>query len=961
MNLLRHKLIFKLLILSVLTLSLFTINKSDLKACASFLVSEIMNDGSLKQVACFDDFNSAKNKMKENWDYVITNPSSASPSKIIAMNNGVAYTYGGRNNSETVNIYFHPYKNYNYPNAKSTYVSNYQELHYFDTLSFNNGHGEVYVNLNDFNGYVDIYEIDLVPTKYLVNDLPIMLGGKNILEPYETPYSIKPFRNYFTVEKNGNYEDLVYNYSSGYTTNKDRIPNLYSYHIAPAPSFMKEGVKYYSYNGYDFYEDPYFQFKVGTYYSYYQFLPARSKTNIKEETFNKILRSDNSKLKDTGSIFLKYQELYGINAALVYGIGINESNFGESGYARLRNNLFGINAVDSDPDKASVYSSVEESIKQMFWYTMESYSDWKDSRFYGNHLGNKGSGFNVSYASDPYWGMKAASFYYRLDKLDNNDNGNLSDFNNYELKLINTFDIPIRKEASDNAAIYYNSRFGPDYQQNFMVIKLADDLNNYSKIQLPNPVVAKEAKFVWDINENLHYDFNQSVGYIKNEYLSNVNYLDRTNNNETNEFNYKINKIQLENENLSVDGYAYYTNLNLKASDVKMQLILESDDKTVKFNLDPSFIGTMMVLNEEVDISDLNTSEYEIKLSIEFVNYPYLNKLLNINTNNISNDFNSANKLYHFSHSDDKLKLEIRNKANTQILNRAILNEFKFADNILTIDGLAFFSGVNFNNDDRISHHLVLKDLVSNELIEYPLNSYERKLNLYDGFNYSKIAYQGNIDLGNLNPSQYELYIKVSHNDVERMINLRSNDASLINIDDNINNIRFRAFTSLMKFNQVFINYLNDEYDYSKINKPSYRDSLVNLNQLNYDNKRLTLDGFGLIYYSNFSNNSNIKYNLIFINKEGKTITKDLKQYKCISDYTSILKSKYDMNNACFKGEVDLSDLDSNNYKLYLGITNDIYHDLIPLTNFAKTKLANDNKYHFSTNENTFQLVLEVK
>ena len=48
----------------------------------------------------------------------------------------------------------------------------------------------------------------------------------------------------------------------------------------------------------------------------------------------------------------------------------------------------------------------------------ESYCDPKDyiGRYYGSHLGDKESGINVKYASDPYWGEKAASFYYRLDE-----------------------------------------------------------------------------------------------------------------------------------------------------------------------------------------------------------------------------------------------------------------------------------------------------------------------------------------------------------------------------------------------------------------------------------------------------------------------------------------------------------------------------------------------------------------
>ena len=35
----------------------------------------------------------------------------------------------------------------------------------------------------------------------------------------------------------------------------------------------------------------------------------------------------------------------------------------------------------------------------------------------GAVFGNKAMGFNVQYASDPYWGAKAAGHLYRMDKM----------------------------------------------------------------------------------------------------------------------------------------------------------------------------------------------------------------------------------------------------------------------------------------------------------------------------------------------------------------------------------------------------------------------------------------------------------------------------------------------------------------------------------------------------------------
>ena len=69
-------------------------------------VSYIEDDGSFTNKGCYSDFESAKKAMQEfGEDYVVRQDASLSPSKIIAMNSGVAYSYHGRANSKTLNIY----------------------------------------------------------------------------------------------------------------------------------------------------------------------------------------------------------------------------------------------------------------------------------------------------------------------------------------------------------------------------------------------------------------------------------------------------------------------------------------------------------------------------------------------------------------------------------------------------------------------------------------------------------------------------------------------------------------------------------------------------------------------------------------------------------------------------------------------------------------------------------------
>ena len=164
------------------------------------------------------------------------------------------------------------------------------------------------------------------------------------------------------MERNGNYTDLVLHYF--YEYGRDGNATEYTAAVGPAAEWMSIGDVYYSYDNYTFYRDRYCTDQAGIYYSYYQFVFLRSRTNISASTFNTFLASrgynSSSKLWNTGNIWLKAQETYGVNAAEIFALACLESGYGTSDYAMKRNNLFGWNAVDSDPDQASFFSSVED-------------------------------------------------------------------------------------------------------------------------------------------------------------------------------------------------------------------------------------------------------------------------------------------------------------------------------------------------------------------------------------------------------------------------------------------------------------------------------------------------------------------------------------------------------------------------------------------------------------------------
>ncbi len=278
------------------------------------------------------------------------------------------------------------------------------------------------------------------------------------------------------------YYPSYYTYSNGniihhYTTNI-LAETGYSTNIGPANFNMNAGMKYYSYDGHYFYTS--FEVMINDYvaghrnnavnantpyYNYYQFLSHRSTTTFDATTINNYINAKTtsaSKLYNTGDAFITYQNTYGVNALLMFGVAVNESGWGMSSIAQTKNNLFGHAAYDISPGtSSSMYSSVSASIKEHAQgFISTGYINPNDWRYYGGHLGDKSSGFNVKYASDPYWGQKAAAQAWAL----NNFSPQAKDSTQYTMAIKESSSVfNIRKEATTASSVLYDTNMTPNY------------------------------------------------------------------------------------------------------------------------------------------------------------------------------------------------------------------------------------------------------------------------------------------------------------------------------------------------------------------------------------------------------------------------------------------------------------------------------------------------------------------
>jgi len=380
---------------------------------------------------------------------------------------------------------------------QATYMERGREMRYLDSNA-----EYIRVQVAATIGYVKHSETDLKPKSLLLQ------------------------RDYYDVSQWGT---LIHHIVNHYT-NKST-----SYAIGPAPTFLIKGIPYYSHDSVHFINEK--GQGVGTNLPYFQYLSARTTTSYTAEELDahifKLLtekygvRASESKLMGMGAHFKKLEQEKRINALLILSLAIHESAYGMSDRALQCNNLFGLHIYDSVTKtcpKDGTFESPEEGANKLvdnFWNSRYVNPEFLGvpARNMGAAFGNKTTGFNVNYASDPTWGAKAGAHMLKLDA----DLGG-KDLNKFKTILFTKFEgaTNIRKEPSTLSEVLYSYR-----PRNVGVYKDSTPPNGYP-LGYPLTVVdsVQDGQYTWyKVYSDKFVDSTSPVyGWIRSDVVNVITY-----------------------------------------------------------------------------------------------------------------------------------------------------------------------------------------------------------------------------------------------------------------------------------------------------------------------------------------------------------------------------------------------------------------------------------------------------
>lgn len=617
-----------------------------------------------------------------------------------------------------------------------------------------------------------------------------------------------------------------------YFSNELKNTNSYVWHITigPAPNYLTEGQIYYSFDGNYFYSNLVTMLEdyknntfnnslnpVEPHYNYYQYLSNRTKTsysaididdyitNVRGYTEKALpvsrgsLKSYQSMMYAEGPNFIYAQNTFGVNALLTFGLAANESGWGRSTIARDKNNIFGHGASDGNPyGGSSGYSSVRKSILyHADYYISSGYCDTEtDGRYYGCHFGNKNSGMNVRYASDPYWGEKMTANYYNLDKA-----LGLNDYKSYKIGIKTTNSaVNVRKEPTTSSSVIHqlhnthNNISVPD-----MPVIILDELTGQSidgnniwyKIQTDGTLDANRNAISYPSSKSPRptYNWDNNYGYVHSSVILTDNSYIKV------QSKFYFNELSWNdgNDTLNLNGFLVAKGIdNTLARSAAYSLILTNVDtrdeyilaldrwtNNVPFTIPGEnghdYSGAWFKGN--IDLSTIPQGDYDANIRLRTTTHETIAILRNIFGKEMTRkaiDQNNRGYLFRTNYYEKEMPLEIFVRDDGLISDIPppnsinMVNTYKdmsIENNNLNIRGNSYNIGVNYAKSITVERQIVLENIVTYERFTYNVGSISNGdhaivLRVSDGLSKTRAWFDASLDLSDIPIGKYSINIK---------------------------------------------------------------------------------------------------------------------------------------------------------------------------------------------------------
>lgn len=726
------------------------------------------------------------------------------------------------------------------------------------------------------------------------------------------------------------------------------------------------------------------------YYNYYQFLSHRSITNYTSDHIKQDLSIYTSKV--TGekaqawesqlfgeeTSFIQYQNEFGANAILMLGAAKNESNNGTSNIAINNNNLFGHKAYDYAPGaSAAGYVSVAQSIyTHAKGYISEGYADPCDGyqangngasskchqgRYYGSYVGDKSSGMNVSYASDPYWGEKAAKNYYYFDKK-----YGLQDYRKYGIGVkTSTNSYPIKSNPSSSSATLYNTGNSNSYAVTILSSVTGETINGsnvWYKIQTDPTLNQTKTGILQDQGA---YNFDHNVGYIHSSYLGYVKLGKSEKRRYTIKFNPNGGKFSdniTSTKSLTVEEYVI-PDINPPSKDGyrfvgwNQEVVAATENITYTAQYEPIVTTYQITFDAKTGVfSDgSKTKQLEVKMGV------------------VPNIESPTLKGYIFVGWSPKLVAASKNMTytaeytkETEIEWKEVGGEFYFHeltsnDTGLYMKGYSTINGIQSNVNSKVSYEIAFENIDTNKTTTFQMDRIMKltempfSLGTMNGYDATYSWFQGTIPIKDLEAGNYRAYIIAKSGNVytkklvrnlfgKKMIGNYENSGKQIWIRNN-----YYLKTVPMEF------FVRENIVGKKNNNP-IDNMITGYSRIYFEGSQLKVRGFAHNVDGNYATSALVSRTIILENTKTYQTIQNAIPTITNGDYMISLRvpDGFDKTKAWFDGGIDISSLEKGVYVIYIANIANI-NDFAELNDIFNKKITstttlNGKKYSLKVN-----------